>query len=50
MVLGKLGTTLIPEMAMDPLISQHEELAAVHLNEPGPHRLYLSAQLYAHIK
>ncbi len=38
MVLGKLGTTLIPEMAMDPLISQHETLAAVHLNEPGPHR------------
>ncbi|MFT5722201.1 MAG: LysR family hydrogen peroxide-inducible transcriptional activator [Motiliproteus sp.] len=38
MVLGKLGTTLVPEMAMDPLISQHEALAAVHLNEPGPHR------------
>lgn len=38
MVLGKLGTTLIPEMAMDPLISQHPNLAAVHLNEPGPHR------------
>jgi len=38
MVLGKLGTTLIPEMAMEQLISQHRELAAVHLNEPGPHR------------
>jgi len=38
MVLGKMGTTLIPEMAMDALISQHRELAAVHLNEPGPHR------------
>jgi LysR family hydrogen peroxide-inducible transcriptional activator len=38
MVLGKLGTTLIPEMALDQLISQHEKLAAVHLNEPGPHR------------
>lgn len=38
MVLGKLGTTLIPEMAMDQLISQHEDLAAVHLSEPGPHR------------
>jgi LysR family hydrogen peroxide-inducible transcriptional activator len=38
MVLGKLGTTLIPEMARDALISQHESLAAVHLNEPGPHR------------
>ena len=38
MVMGKLGTTLIPEMALDQLISQHEELAAVHMNEPGPHR------------
>jgi LysR family hydrogen peroxide-inducible transcriptional activator len=38
MVLGQQGTTLIPEMAMDQLISQHQELAAVHLNEPGPHR------------
>jgi LysR family hydrogen peroxide-inducible transcriptional activator len=38
MVLGRLGTTLIPEMALDQLISQHDELAAVHLSEPGPHR------------
>jgi LysR family hydrogen peroxide-inducible transcriptional activator len=38
MVLGKLGTTLIPEMALHSLTSQHRELAAVHLNEPGPHR------------
>lgn len=38
MVLGKLGTTLIPEMAIDALIPQHGELAAVHLKEPGPHR------------
>ena len=38
MVLGKLGTTLIPQMALDQLISQHDDLAAVHLNEPGPHR------------
>lgn len=38
MVLGNMGTTLIPEMAMGPLISQHDELAAVHLDEPGPHR------------
>jgi LysR family hydrogen peroxide-inducible transcriptional activator len=38
MVLGKLGTTLVPEMAMAPLISQHPGLAAVHLAEPGPHR------------
>lgn len=38
MVLGNMGTTLIPEMAMGALISQHRELAAVHLKEPGPHR------------
>jgi LysR family hydrogen peroxide-inducible transcriptional activator len=38
MVLGKLGTTVIPEMGLDQLISQHDALAAVHLNEPGPHR------------
>jgi LysR family transcriptional regulator, hydrogen peroxide-inducible genes activator len=38
MVLGELGTTLVPEMAMEPLVSQHKSLAAVHLKEPGPHR------------
>ena len=38
MVLGNLGTTLIPQMALDQLISQHENLAAAHLNEPTPHR------------
>ncbi|AOE49041.1 hydrogen peroxide-inducible genes activator [Kangiella sediminilitoris] len=38
MVLGRLGTTLIPEMAMEQLISQNKALSAVHLNEPGPHR------------
>ncbi|GAA0205723.1 hydrogen peroxide-inducible genes activator [Kangiella japonica] len=38
MVLGRLGTTLIPAMAMEQLISQNKELIAVHLSEPGPHR------------
>ncbi len=38
MVLGKLGTTLIPEMALEQLISQNKQLTAVHLNEPSPHR------------
>jgi len=38
MVVGNLGTTLIPEMARDQLISQNGKLSAVHLNEPGPHR------------
>ncbi|MDY6829119.1 MAG: hydrogen peroxide-inducible genes activator [Pseudomonadota bacterium] len=38
MVLGRLGTTLIPAMALDQLVSQNDALRAVHLNEPGPHR------------
>jgi LysR family hydrogen peroxide-inducible transcriptional activator len=38
MVLGDLGTTLIPEMAIEQLTSQHKTLSVVHLNEPGPHR------------
>ncbi|MEH6446155.1 MAG: LysR substrate-binding domain-containing protein [Oceanospirillaceae bacterium] len=38
MVAGKLGTTLVPQMALDQLIYNESELAAVHLNEPGPHR------------
>lgn len=38
MVVGKLGTTLVPEMALDQLIHTESELRAVHLNEPGPHR------------
>lgn len=38
MVAGKLGTTLVPQMALDQLIYNESELTAVHLNEPGPHR------------
>jgi LysR family hydrogen peroxide-inducible transcriptional activator len=38
MVAGKLGTTLVPEMALDQLIYNESELRAIHLNEPGPHR------------
>jgi len=38
MVAGKMGTTLVPGMALDQLISNSSELRAVHLNEPGPHR------------
>jgi len=38
MVLGKLGTTLIPEMALALLIAQNPLLSAIHINEPGPHR------------
>ncbi|XQW86421.1 hydrogen peroxide-inducible genes activator [Thalassotalea piscium] len=38
MVAGKLGTTLVPQMALDQLIFNESELRAIHLNEPGPHR------------
>lgn len=38
MVAGRLGTTLVPEMALSQLLSGNSELKAVHLNEPGPHR------------
>ena len=38
MVAGHMGTTLVPEMALDQLVSGSAELKAVHLDEPGPHR------------
>ncbi len=38
MVAGKMGTTLIPAMALEQLISNEKNLKAIHLNEPGPHR------------
>ena len=38
MVAGRLGTTLVPHMAIDQLLSGSSELKAVHLDEPGPHR------------
>lgn len=38
MVAGKLGTTLVPHMAIDQLVNSESEINAIHLNEPGPHR------------
>ncbi|NVK25622.1 MAG: hydrogen peroxide-inducible genes activator [Gammaproteobacteria bacterium] len=38
MVAGKLGTTLVPQMAIDQLVNKESELRVIHLNEPGPHR------------
>ncbi len=38
MVAGRMGTTIVPEMALDQLVSNSNELHAVHLNEPSPHR------------
>jgi len=38
MVLGNMGTTLIPEMAIEQLTAHNDKLSVVHLKEPGPHR------------
>lgn len=38
MVAAGMGTTMVPEMALDQLVRPHPELRAVHLNESSPHR------------
>lgn len=38
MVAGQMGTTLVPQMALDQLLFENSELTALHLNEAGPHR------------
>lgn len=38
LVVGKMGSTLVPRIALDQLINNNPELVSVHLKEPGPHR------------
>ena len=38
MVASNLGTTLIPEMALEQLKEHYPEISALRLQEPGPHR------------
>ncbi|MBO6826198.1 MAG: hydrogen peroxide-inducible genes activator [Sneathiella sp.] len=38
MVASQMGTTMVPQMALDQLVLQSNELKAIHLAEPGPHR------------
>jgi len=38
MVIGKMGTTLVPQMALEQLTQPHSQLRVAHLSEPGPHR------------
>ncbi len=38
LVAGKLGTTLVPEMALEQLIDRNPMLSQARLSEPGPHR------------
>ncbi len=38
LVVGKMGTTLVPEIALESLVVNHPQLSFVRLDEPGPHR------------
>ena len=38
LVAGKMGTTLVPQMALEQLLRANPLLKEAHLNEPGPHR------------
>ena len=38
LVKGKMGTTLVPKMALNELVGNKKGLSISHLNEPGPHR------------
>ncbi len=38
LVKGRMGTTLIPKMALKELIGSKKDFFVAHLNEPGPHR------------
>ena len=38
MVAGHMGSTLVPQMALDQLLGGSSELCAARLNEPSPHR------------
>lgn len=38
LVAGKMGSTLVPHIAVNPLIKSRKKLIALALDEPGPHR------------
>ena len=38
LVKGKMGTTLVPKMALKELVGSRKDLSISHLDEPGPHR------------
>lgn len=38
MVVGKMGTTLVPQMALDQLVGVDMPIQVAHLKDPGPHR------------
>lgn len=51
MSLGGIGTTLVPEMALEQLYRQHTDFRAVRLDEPSPHRriAFISRLNYARV-
>lgn len=52
LVRANLGSTLVPEMAIEQLIGISNDLSISHLNEPGPHReiCLVSRRNYSGIK
>lgn len=38
LVVGNMGSTLVPEIAMDQLVTGDGQLTSIPLEEPGPHR------------
>lgn len=38
LVAGKMGSTLVPEIALDQLVGGNRNLTSIPLEEPGPHR------------
>lgn len=38
LVAGQMGSTLVPEIALQQLVHNNAELASIPLEEPGPHR------------
>ena len=38
LVAGKMGSTLVPQIALHQLIKPRKKLRALPLDEPGPHR------------
>ena len=38
LVAGKIGSTLVPEIAVEQLVNDNTRLASIPLAEPGPHR------------
>lgn len=38
LVAGKIGSTLVPEIALEQLVNGNNRLARIPLEEPGPHR------------